>query len=161
MTKLNETKFIGELKKSFAYCYRKEQHLPLFWKLRGTAATSGRPDILIINKGYTFFIETKVKKATKSCNVLSGVTALQRANLLKIVSRGGIAYVCVQIAKDIAIVVDLNKYYETYSEMPEKLNINLAGKTFLSFVITKSKAIWDVTEFDRRNKLQFVERNKQ
>lgn len=142
---MNETRFIQELKKSFS-------ESTIFWKLRGSASTAGRPDLLVIDSGKTFFIETKVlaTKRNTNINIIKLLTPLQKVNLERIIMAGGNAFLVVlfdgEKSKYAAAIV-LHKIINSFSEtLPDAIIIELNDISFTipekCFMINKNKGRW-------------------
>lgn len=164
---MNETKFVKQLKDSFlAMATDKERELPITWKLRGSASTAGRPDLLVVDAGKTFFIEAKIKKIKHEIDLMELVTALQRTNLESIVAAGGNAFLTTVFEKPggkinkYGIIMILHEIINDQMKLPENIYIETSKNdegdfTFIlpkqSFLIMKTKTKWANTEFFRGN----------
>jgi len=118
-----ETKFVNELKRSWQH---DDQHT-LIWKLRGTAATAGRPDLFVVNRSQAFLAEVKINHVNKQKDLLRAATALQRANMRAICDAGGRVFLITQVCKDIAIVLDLYHCKMYHGFFTEKFIISVSA----------------------------------
>ncbi len=164
---MNETKFINEIKKSFAdMAGSQERELPITWKLRGSASTAGRPDLLVVDAGETFFVETKIEKIKPYMDLFKSLTKLQRINLQSIVAAGGNAFLAIMFegknkrVNKYGMVLILHEMANDEMELPESIVIttkkNEQGETTFefpkhSFLIMRNKGRWNNLEFFRGN----------
>ena len=150
---MNETKFIKELRQSFVNsAVRNNRETPLTWKLRGSASTAGRPDLIIIDRGKTFFIETKVCTLKQNIDLMSLLSPLQRVNLELIIAAGGNAFLVVLLRDRYAIAVKLHEMTMFSDLLPETLHV-CSLEEFdpfyipdTSFLLTKVKGQWHGVE---------------
>lgn len=165
--KMNETKFVKQLKDTFlAKASDENRELPVTWKLRGSASTAGRPDLLVVDAGKTFFIEAKYVKVKDKIDLLEPVTDLQRANLESIIAAGGNTFLATGFEKKngkvnkYGIILSLHKMVNCEMKLPKKITIptRVNGQeeiTFAlprhSFLIMNRKSKWFNTEYFRDN----------
>lgn len=144
---INETTFIKQLRNSF----KAIDPDCLTWKLRGTAATAGRPDLLVVSQGQTFMIETKVKALKKELDLMELPTTLQKTIHKQIIAAGGQVFLATLITDTAAIVIDLTQCTKHHKEFPETFYVKKVDGfiyldhltcPFCSFTLTKKGSLW-------------------
>jgi hypothetical protein len=164
---MNETKFVTQLKNSFrAEAADENRPEPVVYKIRGSASTAGRPDLLVIDAGKTFFIEAKYVKVRDRLDLLLPVTDLQRTHLENIIAAGGNAFLATAFEKKggcvnrYGLVLVLHEMIDDELKLPKRIVIQMGLSkdnefTFTlpkhSFLIFQRKSKWANTEFFRGN----------
>ena len=150
----NETKFINELKRAIqAHEKKHSSSNSVIWKIRGTASSSGRPDLLVITDS-SYFIEAKVvpiKDIYKSKRDLFKLpTRQQLAHLVMIAQAGAEAYLAIKTSHDEGILIDMRgviDHHDDYFTKPYIFSEHCGGNDCgCCKSIKKEKGVWKLWE---------------